>query len=93
MNIKHEDLKTKGAFFIVEDGDRIAELTYTKNGDYRIIIDHTEVNESYSGQGLGKKLVYHAAGYAREHQLKVLPLCPYARMVFRRYKDDFQDIT
>lgn len=93
MNIKHEDLKTKGAFFIEEEDKRIAELTYTKNGDYRIIIDHTEVKDSHSGQGLGKKLVYHAADYARKHQLKVLPLCPYARMVFRRYKEDFQDIT
>ncbi len=31
-------------------------MTYTKNGNYRIIIDHTEVSGSQKGKGLGKKL-------------------------------------
>ena len=65
MNIQHEQSDTKGAFYIEEDGTRVAEMTYTKNGDYRIIIDHTEVSESQKGKGLGKKLVYHSAEYAR----------------------------
>ncbi len=67
-------------------------MTYSKNGDYRIIIDHTEVAESQKGKGLGKKLVYHSAEYARENKLKILPLCPFARTVFRRNKD-LQDVT
>jgi hypothetical protein len=93
MNIQLEESKTKGAFFIEKDGKKAAELTFSKNGDYRIIIDHTEVNEDFKGEGLGKALVYHAAEYARSHDLKVLPLCPYARSIFRRYQDDFSDLT
>lgn len=93
MNIQHEESNTKGSFFIEQNGDRIAELTYTRNGDYRIILDHTEVNETHKGEGLGKALVFHSVDYAREHNLKILPLCPYARVVFRRNKEEFKDVT
>lgn len=93
MNINHEETNTKGAFFIEENGTRIAELTYSKNGDYRIILDHTEVSEEYKGKGLGKQLVFHSVEYAREKNLKILPLCPYARVVFRRNKEEFRDLT
>lgn len=93
MNIQHEESNTKGAFFIEEGEVRIAEMTYSKNGDYRIIIDHTEVSENHKGEGLGKALVFHSVEYAREKNLKILPLCPYARVVFRRNKEEFKDVT
>lgn len=92
MNIQHEDSKTKGAFFIEKDGERAAELTYSKMGDFKIILDHTEVNDSYKGEGLGKALVYHAAEFARENDLKILPLCPFARAIMSRNKEDFKDV-
>jgi len=92
MNIQHDQSDTKGAFYIEEDGKRVAEMTYSKNGDYRIIIDHTEVSESQKGKGLGKKLVYFSVDYARDANLKILPLCPFARRMFQRNKD-IQDVT
>jgi hypothetical protein len=94
MNIQHEEQESKGSFFIEnEQGEKVAELTYSKNGDYRIILDHTEVNDDHRGEGLGKKLVYHAADYARAKSIKILPLCPYARVVVRRNKEEFKDVT
>lgn len=92
MNIKHDQTNTKGSFYIEEDNLRVAEMTYTKNGDYRIIIDHTEVAESQKGKGLGKALVYEAVEFARNHNLKILPLCPFARRVFQKNKE-IQDVT
>lgn len=93
MNIQHEETNSKGAFFIEENGTRIAEMTYAKNGDYRIIIDHTEVSTSHNGKGLGKALVFYSAEFARKKNLKILPLCPYARAVFLRNKEEFKDVT
>lgn len=93
MDIQHEESNTKGAFFYEKDGVRIAEMTYSKNGDYRIIIDHTEVSEAHKGEGLGKTLVFRSVEYAREKNLKILPLCPYARVIFRRNKEEFEDVT
>jgi predicted GNAT family acetyltransferase len=41
MEIKHEENDRKGAFYIEKDGIRHAEMTYSKAGKSRIIIDHT----------------------------------------------------
>lgn len=72
--------------------ERAAELTYSKMGDFKIILDHTEVSDSFKGEGLGKKLVYHAAEHAREKEIKLLPLCPFARVVISRNREDFKDV-
>ncbi|MEP1150669.1 MAG: N-acetyltransferase [Balneola sp.] len=92
MKIQHEETETKGAFYIVEGNQRIAELTYSKAGTERIILDHTDVSEGHRGENLGYKLVFHSVQFAREHQLKILPLCPFARSVFSKNKE-LRDVT
>lgn len=92
MNIQHTEKDTKGAFFVLEEGIKVAEMTYTKNSTYRIIIDHTEVLESQKGRGLGKALILFSVEYARKKHLKILPLCPFARRVFQRNKE-LHDVT
>ena len=92
MKIQHEETETKGAFYILDNKTRIAELTYSKAGNEKIILDHTEVSDKHRGEGLGKKLVLHSVEFAREKNLKILPLCPYARSVFSRNKD-LRDVT
>ena len=92
MNILHDQSDTKGTFYFKQNDLKVAEMTYTKNGNYRIIIDHTEVSESQKGKGLGKKLIYHVANYAREMNIKILPLCPFARRIFQQDKD-LHDVT
>ena len=91
MNIKQEEKETKGRFFIEKDGAKAAEMTYSKAGTSRIIIDHTEVSDDFRGQGLGVQLVEKAADYAREHNLTILPLCPFARSIFER-KPELGDV-
>lgn len=82
MDIKHQDLENKGRFFIDEKTDKQAEMTYSKAGDTMIIIDHTEVSDALRGTGAGKELVLAAVEMARRENLKILPLCPFARSVF-----------
>lgn len=92
MKLEHEENESKGSFYFDNDGVRAAELTYSKAGEERIIIDHTEVSDDHRGEGLGKKLVFAAVEYARENNIKILPLCPYARSVFSRHKE-IRDVT
>ena len=92
MKIQHEETETKGAFYIVEGTQRIAELTYSKAGTERIILDHTDVSEDHRGENLGYELVFHSVQFAREHKLKILPLCPFARSVFSKNKE-LRDVT
>ncbi|MBT1689589.1 GNAT family N-acetyltransferase [Dawidia soli] len=82
MEIKLEETTNKGAFFILQDGIRAAEMTFSKAGQSLIIIDHTEVSDALRGKSAGKQLVAAAVQHARDHGLKILPLCPFAKSVF-----------
>ena len=82
MEIKQIEHGSKGAFVIEEGNERLAELTYSKAGDKLIIIDHTDVSDKLRGQGAGKQLVMKAVEYARASNIKIIPLCPFARSVF-----------
>lgn len=45
--------------------------------DHGIILPHTVVPEAFEGKGVGSALAKAALGYAREHELKVIPTCPF----------------
>ena len=79
--IEHEQTGHRGAFFVEEEGRRLAQLTYTVAGT-KVILDHTEVDDSLRGTGTGRKLVAAAVDWAREEDVQLLPLCPFARSVF-----------
>lgn len=89
--IKQEDTNSKGAFYIEEANKRIAELTYSKAGSNKLILDHTGVDEEHRGTNLGYQLVEEATKYARQHDLKILPLCPFAKVIYARH-DHLQDV-
>jgi len=91
MDVKLELSGNKGAFIIEESGKRLAEMTFSKAGDTRIIIDHTEVSDVLRGKGAGKQLVSAAVDYARKNNIKIIPLCPFAKSVFDKVKE-FQDV-
>jgi len=86
MQIQRDEHGRKGAFYIEEDGEWIAELTYIKS-DGKMTIDHTEVDEKLRGEGVGEDMVRAAVEYARENGLKVDPLCPYAKKIIEKTPD------
>ncbi|MDP2161302.1 MAG: GNAT family N-acetyltransferase [Flavobacterium sp.] len=82
----------KNGFFSVEiDGKTEAKMTFVFAGTDKIIIDHTEVNPGNNGKGLGKKMVTAAVEMAREKNLKIIPLCPFAKSVFDK-TSEFRDV-
>ncbi|HNP95325.1 MAG TPA: GNAT family N-acetyltransferase [Cyclobacteriaceae bacterium] len=91
MEIQHEQKENKGAFFVEENGRRLAEMTYSKAGTDLIIIDHTEVSDELRGKSVGAKLVQAAVEYARANKIKILPLCPFAKSVFDK-KPEYADV-
>lgn len=91
MEIKHEFDGRKGSFFIEEGAKRFAEMVYVMAGPQKMIIEHTEVDESLKGQGIGAKLLESLVDYVRKEEIKVIPLCPFAKATFKK-RSDLQDV-
>jgi uncharacterized protein len=91
MDIKLEQSQSKGSFYVEENGVRLAEMTFSKAGDSKIIIDHTEVSDALRGSGAGLKLVAAGVEHARKNNLKIIPLCPFAKSVFDR-RAEYRDV-
>lgn len=87
MEIQQINDTKKGYFEAVEDGKEAGKMTYTWAGDSKFIIDHTEVSPDFNGKGVGKKLVLAAVEYARANNVKIIPLCPFAKSVFDKVEE------
>src|SRR5687768_8438216 len=80
-----EDSGSKGRYTVHGPDGAVAQMTFTKVGEHQIIIDHTEVPDSFRGQGVGVRLVQRAVEDARSSGKKIIPLCPFAAAQFRRH--------
>ena len=86
------ELTEKNGFFHIDiNGRTEAKMTFVFAGPNKIIIDHTEVNEGHNGKGFGKKMVAKAVEFAREKNIKIMPLCPFAKKVFDK-TPEFRDV-
>lgn len=90
-DVKLEIDGKKGYFHIDVDGKQEGKMTFVFAGDDKIIIDHTEVNPGNEGKGFGKKMVTKAVEWARENDMKIVPLCPFAKSVFDKVPE-FRDV-
>jgi predicted GNAT family acetyltransferase len=91
MLIKHKEEGGKGMYYVEENGTVLAELVYSIVSADKIIIEHTEVDDSLSGQGVGKKLVEAVVDHTRSNNIKIIPLCTFAKSVFEKEKE-WQDV-
>lgn len=81
-----ENNKEKNRFEVVS-GSQVSKLVYQMRGGDTIDLIHTEVPEDLSGQGIGSALVTTALSYAREHNLKVIPSCPFVASYVQRHPE------
>jgi predicted GNAT family acetyltransferase len=91
MLVQHKNDGSKGMFFVEADGNILAEMTYTKPSEQKMIIDHTEVSDELRGKNVGAQLVHTAVDFARTHNIKIIPLCPFASSVFKK-KPEYADV-
>lgn len=69
----------------------LGEMTFVHANDEFYIIDHTGVSNEARGLGVGKKLVLAFVEHARAKNMKVLPLCPFAKAEFEK-NIDYADV-
>ncbi|MEX0966722.1 MAG: GNAT family N-acetyltransferase [Bacteroidia bacterium] len=91
IKIKQEIREKGGSFYYEENGQRLAEMVYVNAGSETLIIEHTEVNGSLKGKGIGRKLLGSLVEFARAEKIRVIALCPFAKAIFKR-SPEWQDV-
>ena len=84
VSIEREELNGVHEFVLRIDGERHGFLEFTRPGVGVMRIEYVEVDPSLRGTGLGLQLVEKAVAFAKEAELKVVPICSYARAVISR---------
>lgn len=88
--IKHKDNDARGMFYMEDEKGITSELTYSKQENGILIIDHTQTRQELEGRGLASSLVKKAVEFARNNNYKINPLCPFAEVQFDLNKE-YQD--
>jgi predicted GNAT family acetyltransferase len=83
-HVQHEEHGQRGTFFILQDGERIGEMTYRRAGAALAIIDHTEVVPRLRGKAIARKLFDAAVKWARDNQIRLGATCSYAEVQLAR---------
>jgi len=73
------------------DGDKVIGECDFSVSDGQWVITHTEVEEEYGGQGIAAQLVDEVVQQARQRDVKIVPVCPYAKHRFER-KPEYKDV-
>ncbi len=72
-------------FEMVSEG-KIASLQYRLQPG-RIVFVHTEVPEEFEGKGVGSLLAKAGLKFAVEHNLRIVPLCPFVAGYIERHRE------
>lgn len=72
-------------FVLTVDG-HACELGFHREGSV-LSLNHVRVPEAVGGRGLAGELTRHALDWARDHHLKVRPVCPYVAHWIERHAD------
>lgn len=87
MEILLNQGETKG-FAIAREKDKSAGMmSYSIAGPELIIIDHTDIEKEFNGKNVGKQMLYKIVEMARERNVKIIPLCPFAAAMFKKLED------
>lgn len=84
VSIEREELNGVHEFVLRVDGERLGFLEFTRPDAGVLRIEYVEVDPDLRGTGLGRQLVEKAVAFAREANLRVIPICSYARAVIQR---------
>ncbi|MGQ0578461.1 MAG: GNAT family N-acetyltransferase [Betaproteobacteria bacterium] len=81
---------TTATRFEITLDSKTAYSKYQRAGG-KIIIGHTEVPAELEGRGFASRIVSTVLDYARAQNLKVLPICPFAKSFIGRHRE-YQDL-
>jgi uncharacterized protein len=87
LPVEHEEQAGHGRYVMHLPDGTDGEMTYRRRDATTIIADHTGVPPQYRGQGIAEKLVATAMADARDKGHKIVPVCSYVAVQFRRHPE------
>ena len=84
VTVTREPGSDASEFVLRVDGERLGSLDFARPEAGVLRIDYVEVAPELRGSGLGRQLVAAAVDWARNENMKVVPICGYARAVITR---------
>ena len=78
--------QSKHRFELRTDG-KLSMVVFEQVDDTTLALTHTEVYPDLEGQGIGSNLVKQVLEYIGEHNLKIVPLCPFVATYLKRHPD------
>jgi len=73
--------------FEIKEGDDVAVLEYRVRGGNQLVLTHTGVPPHLEGKGIAALLARTALDYAREHHMRVVPLCSFVQTYLKRHPE------
>lgn len=85
------DESKHGSFYVQDEQEQLGEMLFRISGNDLTVL-HTEVSEKAEGKGFAKQLFTSMVDYARDHQMKVIPVCSYVQAQFERNGQAYADV-
>jgi predicted GNAT family acetyltransferase len=89
--IEIRDDPEEGAYVVEVNGERAGKAVYHMRGGRHLFV-HTEIDDRYSGMGLGTSLVRYALDDVRAKRGTMVPICPFFAAYLERHPD-YEDIV
>ncbi len=89
--ILFKTLGENSIFFIGNAESPDAYLSFRHKDANTIVAEHTVVSASLRGKGIAGKLAQKLMEYARENNLKIIPVCSYVVGFFEKHSE-FKDL-
>ncbi|MEK0312363.1 GNAT family N-acetyltransferase [Cohnella sp. 56] len=83
--------KEGNAFVVRENAEQIGEITYMPDGEDTWLLNHTYVSPEYRGGDIARRLLARVVDEARAQGKKIVPVCSYALVQFKRNKE-YEDV-
>lgn len=80
-----------GEVELISDELQAGKMNLAMTGG-RLAVFHTEVYPEFEGKGFAKLMLSELVRYAREKELKIIPLCPFVNAQFQRHPAEYEDV-
>jgi predicted GNAT family acetyltransferase len=87
LSVEREENGNRGRYVIYLPDGLEAEMTYSRRDANTIIADHTGVPPEHRGKGIAEQLVRAAMDDARRDGMRIVPVCSYVAVQFRRHPE------